>query len=116
MFSWELGGSIASLLGTGVESLTEGLRGSFALGSELALVVSLRQDDCLLGVTFESGDEAAAGVEGAAFEKKETMDRCLADEVVAAGLVAFAGVRAAAEAFSAAMMGDWPMAGTGQWL
>lgn len=92
-----------------MESLKEGLRGSFALGRELALVVSLRQDDGLLGVTFDSGDEAAAGVEGAAFWKKETIDRCLAEEVEAAGFVAFAGVRAGA--LSPAMM-----VVTRQWL
>jgi hypothetical protein len=111
MFSCELGGSIASLLGTGVESLTADLNAGFALGRELALVVSFRVEDSLaLGVTLERGDEAAAaGDDGAAFEKNETIDRCLAEEVLAAGLVAFAGVRA--EALSAAMMkatGQWP--------
>lgn len=40
-FSWELGGSITSLEGTGVESLVDG----FALGRELALVVSFRQEE-----------------------------------------------------------------------
>lgn len=111
MFSWELGGSIASLLGTGVESLTEGLKGSFALGRELALVVSLRQEDFLASVvTFERGEDAGAGLEGVAFEKKEMMDLCLAEEEAAAGLVAFAGVRAAALSLAMIVVtSQWPL-------
>jgi hypothetical protein len=41
-FSCELGGSIASLLGTGVESFVDG----FGLGRELALVVSFKHEEC----------------------------------------------------------------------
>jgi hypothetical protein len=40
-FSCELGGSIASLLGTGVESFVDG----FGLGRELALVVSFKHEE-----------------------------------------------------------------------
>jgi hypothetical protein len=52
IFSCELGGPIASLLGTGVDSLTEGLTGlavfdGLALGRKLALVVSRRQEELL---------------------------------------------------------------------
>lgn len=102
-FSGELGGSMASLLGTGVDNLVEDFA---ALGRALALVVSLRQVEGL-GVesleTLDSGDEAGPFV-GVVFWKKEKMDFCLLDEAegVVAGLVAF-GVRAAA-LFSPAMM------------
>lgn len=41
-FSCELGGSMASLLGTGVESFVDG----FGLSRELALVVSCRHEEC----------------------------------------------------------------------
>jgi hypothetical protein len=66
------------------------------LGRVLAFVVSFKHEDCLLaGVAFARGDDAgAAGEEGGAFWKKETIERCLAEEVGAGGLVAFAGVRA----------------------
>ena len=96
-FSCELGGSIASLLGTGVDSLFEVLVVDLGvgLGRELALVVSRRHNDCLLaGVFLLRGDDAGAGLEGGAFWKKETMERCLAEEEGAAGLVALEGVLA----------------------
>lgn len=50
-FSCELGGSMTSLLGTGVESLTDGFGFgfgfgfSFGFGRELALVVSCRHEE-----------------------------------------------------------------------
>lgn len=65
------------------------------LGRELAFVVSRRHNDCLLaGVFLLRGDDAGAGLEGGAFWKKETMERCLAEEEGAAGLVALEGVLA----------------------
>lgn len=96
-FSWELRGSAASLLGTGV-MLDERL----AKDSELAFVVSLRQVDGTLSF-FEVGGGAEAEEAGAlalglglglglgwlAFEKKPKMLCCFeVDEGV------FAGVRA----------------------
>lgn len=104
-FSWELGGSIASLSGTGVVCLmaTVGLgldlESGVVFGKEFAFVVSFKHEDCLVvGDAFARGDDAAAaGEEGGAFWKKETIERCLAEEVVAAGLVALAGVRAAVD-------------------
>jgi hypothetical protein len=73
----------------------------------LAFVVSFKHEDCLLvGVAFARGDDAAAAGEvGGAFWKKETIERCLAEEVGAGGLVAFAGVRAVVFR-SLAMMGS----------
>jgi hypothetical protein len=41
------------------------------------------------------------------------MERCLTEEVEAAGLVAFAGVRAVL-ALSAAMMNDWDLLAAGR--
>lgn len=94
-FSWELRGSAASLLGTGV-MLDERL----AKDSELAFVVSLRQVDGTLSFFEVDGvadaEEAGAlalalglGLGWAAFEKKPKMLCCFAlDEGV------FAGVRA----------------------
>ena len=61
------------------------------------------------GETFERGDEAAVGVPGVAFWKKEKIDFCLELEEVGGCLAALAGVRAVA-AFSPAMMSminDW---------
>jgi hypothetical protein len=110
IFSWELGGSIASLSGTGVVCFTATvglaltLESGVVFGKEFALVVSFKHEDCLFaGEAFASGDDAAAGDEGGAFWKKETIERCLAEEVVAAGLVALAGVRATVDR-SLAMM------------
>lgn len=40
------------------------------------------------------GDDAGAGLEGGTFWKKEAMERCLAEEEGAAGLVALEGVLA----------------------
>lgn len=92
---------MASLLGTGVDSLVEdlgvclGVCFGVGLGRELAFVVSRRHNDCLLaGVFLLRGDDAGAGLEGGAFWKKETMERCLAEEEGAAGLVALEGVLA----------------------
>ena len=63
MFSCELGGSKTSLLGAGVDGflvLDIGL--GFALGIELALVVSFKHvEESGAGETFESGDDAGPG-------------------------------------------------------
>ena len=100
-FSWELGGSSTSLLGTGVESLTEGLADlanlGLGLGRELAFVVSCRQEGLRgSGETFtldggaeDRGEDATAGLRSLArppdaagedFWKKDTMERCLPAE------------------------------------
>jgi hypothetical protein len=72
-----------------------GLDKGVVLGRELAFVVSFKHEDCLgVGEGFAKGEDAAAGDEGGAFEKKETIERCLAEEVGAAAFVDFAGVRA----------------------
>lgn len=99
-FSWELNGSAASLLGTGVM-----LDGRLAKDNELAFVVSLRHvDDALAvlldvdGVAVAEAAVAEAGAEALGFglgwlalEKKPKMLCCFAvDEGV------FAGVRAGA--------------------
>lgn len=88
-FSCELGGSSASLLGTGVDSFFEEEAG-FALGKELALVVSFKQVES--GVTFDSGDDAGPGED---FWKKDMIDRCFADEEAELPVTFLAGVRAA---------------------
>jgi hypothetical protein len=117
MFSWELGGPNASLLGAGVAIL--GLAavlkagGGFALGRELALVVSFKQEEVLgSGETLAVGEEDATP--GDDFWKKETMDRCLADDEAPVGRLAappLAGVRAALlPALSPAML----LAGAGE--
>lgn len=98
-FSWELRGSAASLLGTGVM-----LDGRLAKDNELAFVVSLRHvDDTLSVLEVDEVADAAAEAEEAgtaalglalgwlALEKKPKMLCCFA---VDAGV--FAGVRAAA--------------------
>lgn len=94
-FSWELRGSAASLLGTGVM-----VDGRLAKDNELAFVVSLRHVDCTLSALEVDGvaeaEEAGALALGLAlgwlaFEKKPKMLCCFAvDEGV------FAGVRAGA--------------------
>lgn len=94
-FSWELRGSAASLLGTGVM-----VDGRLAKDNELAFVVSLRHVDGTLSALEVDGvaeaDEAGALALGLdlgwlAFEKKPKMLCCFAvDEGV------FAGVRAGA--------------------
>lgn len=96
-FSWELRGSAASLLGTGVM-----LDGRLAKDSELAFVVSLRQVEDTLSAFEVDGvaeaEEAGApalglglGLGWLAFEKKPKMLCCFpVDEGV------FAGVRAGA--------------------
>lgn len=96
-FSWELRGSAASLLGTGVTVV-----GRLAKDNELAFVVSLRQVDGTLSALEVDGvaeaEEAGAlalglglGLGWLAFEKKPKMLCCFAvDEGV------FAGVRAGA--------------------
>lgn len=103
---------MASLSGTGVVCFVAvvgvdlGLERGVDLGRELAFVVSFKQDDCLgVGEGFAKGEEAAAGEDGGAFEKKETIERCLAEEVGAAAFVDFAGVRTAFFR-SLAMMGS----------
>jgi hypothetical protein len=117
MFSWELGGPNASLLGAGVAIL--GLEavlkagGGFVLGRELALVVSFKQEEVLgSGETLVVGEEDATP--GDDFWKKETMDRCLADDEAPVGRLAappLAGVRAALlPALSPAML----LAGAGE--
>lgn len=94
-FSWELRGSAASLLGTGVM-----VDGRLAKDNELAFVVSLRHVDGTLSALEVDGvaeAEAAGapalglGLGWLAFEKKPKMLCCFAaDEGV------FAGVRAGA--------------------
>lgn len=103
MFSCELGGSGASLLGTGVESFVEG----FGLGRELALVVSFR---CGSGETFCDSGEDAGAPPGEDFWKKEKMERCLvldeeAEPAPGLGPEPFAGVRAVPALLSPAMVG-----------
>lgn len=92
---------MASLSGTGVVCFAAvvgidlALDKGVVLGSELAFVVSFKHEDCLgVGEGFAKGEDAAAGDEGGALEKKETIERCLAEEVGAAAFVDFAGVRA----------------------
>jgi hypothetical protein len=111
IFSCEEGGSSASLLGTGVDSflwlaiLALGSKEEadlgfccFALGGiALAFVVSLRAgEDAEEGETCDccrgAGEEDGAGED---FWKKETMERCLTDEVAVLPVAALAGVRAA---------------------
>ena len=113
-FSWELDGSTASLLGTGVA-----LAGRLGPRIELARVVSLRHwgevsrllADAALVVVDGEGVAALGLPAGAALEKKPRMLRCclpvdavddagpfLAVEGVFAGV--FAGVRAAGPDFS----------------
>lgn len=104
-FSWELDGSMASLLGTGVDSLV----GFLVFGRELALVVSLRHEEEGAGETFVRGEEAGAGALGPAgddFWKKETIVRCLVEAELeeAEAFVSFAGVRATEAGVSEAMM------------
>ena len=110
IFSCEEGGSIASLLGTGVDSflwvaiLALGSKEEaglgfccLALGRALAFVVSLRAgEDAEEGATCDvcgAGEED--GGAGEDFWKKETMERCLAEEVAVLPATALAGVRAA---------------------
>lgn len=91
VFSCELGGSRASLLGTGVDSfffLTEEV--GFALGRVLALVVSLKQVES--GETFDNGEDAGPGDD---FWKKDMIDCCFADDEAELRAMALAGVRAA---------------------
>jgi hypothetical protein len=70
MFSCELGGSRASLLGTGVDNFTlvAGLNAGagFVLGRELFLVVSFRHEDLEAG--SGEGLEAVAGEDAGAGE------------------------------------------------
>lgn len=90
-FSCELGGSGASLLGTGVEGfLVEG----FAFGKKFALV-SFKHEGF---VGSEGCFFAVAGPDGEDFWKKEKIDRCFAEEEaerVGLGAAPLAGVRAA---------------------
>jgi hypothetical protein len=82
---------LADVAGVGL-----GLDKGVVFGRELAFVVSFKHEDSLgVGEGFAKGEDAAAGDEGGAFEKKETIVRCLAEEVGAAGFADFAGVRAA---------------------
>lgn len=98
-FSWELRGSTASLLGTGVM-----VEGRFAKDSELLFVVSLRHDDLLLsleavGVLLEFGVVLEAFGWVADFEKKPRMlccfpvDACVLEGVLA-GAAAFSPILA----------------------
>jgi hypothetical protein len=125
IFSCELGGPIASLLGTGVDNLTEDLTSlagfeGFALGRKLALVVSFRQDGLsgsgetfaeAAAATAAEGEDVAEPVlalatlpppcAGEDFWKNEKMDCCLPVDAVDA-FCGLAGVRAAAAAPPAA--------------
>lgn len=99
-FSCELGGSSASLLGTGVESFALALGSKagagFALGRELALVVSFRVEEGSVVTLAAAGEEATAGED---FWKKDLMDLCFEVEEADAPdlvLMGLAGVRAAA--------------------
>ena len=90
LFSCELGGSGASLLGIGVDSFALAEKAGLGLGRELALVVSFKQVEGP-GETFDSGEDAGPGED---FWKKDMIDRCLADEEAELPLTALAGVRA----------------------
>lgn len=98
LFSCELGGSSASLLATGVESLVLAREGVIlVLGKELALVVSFK---CVVeagGVSDPTFDSEGDAVWGDDFWKKETIDRCLvAVEAVDLDGTGLAGVLAPA--------------------
>jgi hypothetical protein len=90
VFSCELGGSRASLLGTGVDSFFLAEEVGFALGRELALVVSFKQVES--GETFDNGEDAGPGED---FWKNDMIDRCFADDEAELRAMALAGVRAA---------------------
>jgi hypothetical protein len=82
----------------------------------LAFVVSFKHEDCFgVGEGFARGEDAAAGDDGGAFEKKETIERCLAEEVGAAAFVDFAGVRAAFDRWLV-MMGSTVVNGSSRML
>ncbi len=98
LFSWELGGSMASLLGTGVDSFRL-MEADLAFGRKLALVVSFKQVEGS-GETFDNGDEAGAGED---FWKKDMIDRCLPDAEAELFVTGFEGVRAAPAAPPAAL-------------
>lgn len=89
-FSWELRGSTASLLGTGVR-----LEERFAKESELLFVVSFRHDDLLFSLEADEAllEFGVALVDlgwVAALEKKPKMLCCFpVDEGVLAGAAAF---------------------------
>lgn len=88
-FSWELRGSTASLLGTGVRVV-----GRLAKESEFDLVVSLRQDDGF-GVGLEEGVEGLGLDCADALEKKPKMLCCFpVDDSIALPFLAVDGVLA----------------------
>ena len=107
LFSWELEGSIASLLGTGVTVVVR-----LGTSIELALVVSLRHWGDVSLLLEDTGLVDGEGVAPLAvplavpaagvFEKKPRMLRCLPVEgaFLVADDGAFAGVRAAVADFS----------------
>lgn len=107
IFSCELGGSRASLEGTGVESSAK----NFVFGRELALaLVSFRgEDHCISDEVFSRvAGELATGED---FWKNDIIDFCLVvEEPPAAGRVALAGVRAALAALSPGMAARAQMA------